>query len=128
MTEILYNGAAFLDETLRGVVYRRNFEVYVNDGASCGAVVLGEGVNLESYPLLIASVRVPGGDAIRVEATWIRQIAPAVIEVTISRQVIEAPFAAGESSLLFSLVAADAAGNEEPIIVDGQLVILQGGL
>lgn len=130
MPEILISGSAFQVQALRGLAFKRRYELYENASAgSCGAVTLGAGVDTTAYPFAIASVRVPGseGDPIRVGARWIRQTAPAIVELSISRLVMGMPFDSGESALIVSLAGADLAENEEAFITDGQILITSGG-
>lgn len=128
MTDVLFSGSAFLDTTVRGLVYQRRFELYTGDSGSCGALSADTPADMTAYPNIIASVRVPGGNPIRITAVWIRNAPPAIFSISIPRNVINQPFLVNESSLLVTVAGFDSGGNEEPIIKDGQLVILQGGL
>lgn len=128
MSQTLLSGVAFVDEALRGSTYRREFEVYADGGGSCGALTLGDPLDGTAFPLLVASVRSPGGSPISIPCVWLRQAAPLQFQVTIPVSTLALPFAVGESSLVLSVVMADTSGNEVPLIRDGQILIVEGGL
>lgn len=129
MSASLLSSVGFVDEALRGSTWRREFEAYADGGGSCGALVLGDPIDGTAYPLILASVRVPGlAGTYRVDANWIRQAAPCQFRVTIAKSILNLPFTVNQSSLVLSVVMADTAGNEEALIRDGQVLIVEGGL
>lgn len=129
MTDVLFIGNAFRDTAVEGLTYRRSFEVYGDaSNGVCGPASMGEGRDLNTYPLLVAGVKTPGGVQTRVSAVYYRKNAPAIVTLTVPREALLTAINEDETVLLVTLAAVDSAGNELPLIPNGELLITRGGL
>lgn len=120
----LYGRDTYTDTAYEGVVYKKDFEVYLDTstGTTTGPVQ-GAGVDMGDYPYIVVACETPDGTILRGSGNWSATAAPAAWTLEILDTELDKAVAEDATTVTVSAKAGDLEGNEVTLIGRGTLII-----